>query len=127
MLITEPSKRITIECCLEHIWFKQFEGDKRKSLIVDEEIIQSLKLFQNQNLLQKEIRFYLAKLCNDKEILKLKYAFMAIDKDNSGEIEYDEIPKIFKELNIEASDVSIFFILFIERIRKYFFFYGFSL
>ena len=48
MLVTETSKRITIESCLEHNWFKQFERDKRKSLIVDEEIVKSLKLFQNQ-------------------------------------------------------------------------------
>ena len=106
MLVSEPSKRISIDCCLEHIWFKQFEINKEISLVVDEEIIKSLKQFQYQNLLQKEIRFYLAKLCNDKEIIKLKHAFMAIDKDNSGEIEYEEIPKIFKELNIEATDVS---------------------
>ena len=110
MLVSEPSKRISIDCCLEHIWFKQFEINKEISLVVDEEIIKSLKQFQYQNLLQKEIRFYLAKLCNDKEILKLKHAFMAIDKDNSGEIEYEEIPKIFKELNIEATDVSKLFI-----------------
>ena len=60
-----------------------------------------------QNIFQKEIRFYLAKLCSDKEIIKLKQAFLAIDKDNSGEIEYEEIPKIFSELNIEASDTEL--------------------
>ena len=110
MLVIEYNKRITVEAALEHIWFKQFEIDKKINLVVDQEIIESLKQFQYQNVFQKEIRFYLAKLCNDKEILKLKHAFMAIDKDNSGEIEYEEIPKIFKELNIEATDVSIFFI-----------------
>ena len=68
--------------------------------------MESLRQFQNQNLLQKEIRFYLAKLFSDKEISKLKRAFTAVDKDNSGEIEYEEIPKIFNELGIETSDVS---------------------
>ena len=104
MLVNEYEKRITVECALEHIWFKQFEIDKKINLVVDQEIIESLKQFQYQNLFQKEIRFYLAKLCSDKEILKLKHAFLAIDKDNSGEIEYEEIPKVFKELGIEASD-----------------------
>ena len=70
-----------------------------------------MKQFQYQNLFQKEIRFYLAKLCNDKEILKLKHAFEAIDKDNSGEIEYEEIPKIFNDLKIKASDVRHIYIL----------------
>ena len=104
MLVIEHTKRITVESALEHIWFKQFEIDKKINLVVDQEIIESLKQFQYQNVFQKEIRFYLAKLCNDKEILKLKHAFNAIDKDNSGEIEYEEIPKVFKELGIEASD-----------------------
>ena len=110
MLICDCNKRITIEACLEHIWFKQFDDDKKISLVVDQEIIKALREFQHQNLFQKEILYYLAKLCTDKEITKLKKAFSAIDIDNSGEIEYDEIPKIFNELGIKATDVSIFFI-----------------
>ena len=106
MLVTEPEKRMTVEACLEHSWFKQFENDKYINLAFSEEIVDSLRQFQNQNLLQKEIRFYLAKLFSDKEVSKLKKAFTAVDKDNSGEIEYEEIPKIFKELGIEATDVS---------------------
>ena len=106
MLITEPDKRITIEACLKHSWFKQFGNNKKIYLAFSEEIVRSLKQFQYQNLLQKEIRFYLAKLFSDKEISKLKRAFTAVDKDNSGEIEYEEIPKIFQELGIETTDVS---------------------
>jgi calcium-dependent protein kinase len=106
MLVTDPRKRMTIEACLEHSWFKQFENDKNINLAFSDEIVESLRQFQNQNLLQKEIRFYLAKLFCDKEITKLKRAFTAVDKDNSGEIEYEEIPEIFNELGIEASDVS---------------------
>ena len=109
MLVTEPDKRMTIEACLEHSWFKQFENDKYINLAFSEEIVDSLRQFQNQNLLQKEIRFYLAKLFSDKEVTKLKKAFTAVDKDNSGEIEYEEIPKIFKELGIEATDVSFIY------------------
>ena len=110
ILVTEPDKRMTIEACLEHSWFKQFENDKNINLAFSEEIVNSLKQFQNQNLLQKEIRYYLAKLFSDKEINKLQRAFMAVDKDNSGEIEYEEIPKIFKELGFEATDVSLYII-----------------
>ena len=106
MLVTEPDKRMTVEACLEHSWFKQFENNNNVYLAFSDEIVESLRQFQNQNLLQKEIRFYLAKLFSDKEISKLKRAFTAVDKDNSGEIEYEEIPKIFNELGIETSDVS---------------------
>ena len=118
MLVNEHNKRITVECALEHICFKQFEINKNINLVVDQEIIKSLKQFQYQNLFQKEIRFYLAKLCSDKEIIKLKHAFLAIDKDNSGEIEYEEIPKIFNDLNIKASDVRIFFLIILNFIFR---------
>ena len=29
MIVCDPDKRITIEACLEHIWFKQFEDEKK--------------------------------------------------------------------------------------------------
>ena len=90
------------------------KDDKKICSVVDQEIINSLKESQHQNLFQKEILYYLAKLCTDKEITKLKKAFSAIDKDNSGEIEYEEIPKIFNELGIKATDVSFYnFLIFI--------------
>ena len=131
MLITAHEKRITVECALQHIWFKQFEKNENINLVVDQKIIESLKQFQYQNLFQKEIKYYLAKLCNDKEIIKLKHAFEAIDKDKSGEIEYDEIPKIFSDLNIKASDVSKYILMYIfnilERIERNIFFNGLSL
>ena len=131
MLVTAHEKRITVECALQHIWFKQFEKNENINLVVDQKIIESLKQFQYHNLLQKEIKYYLAKLCSDKEIIKLKHAFEAIDKDKSGEIEYDEIPKIFNDLNIKASDVSKYILMYIfnilERIERNIFFNGLSL
>ena len=109
MLVVNPDERFSIEQCLEHQWFRLFEDDKTKNIAVDGAIIESLKQFQYRNLFQKEILYYLAKLSDDRELVKLKQAFSAIDKDNSGEIEYEEIPKIFGDLGIEASDVSYFF------------------
>ena len=109
MLINSAQSRITIEECLSHSWFKLFENDKEKNIIIDKQIINSLKQFQYNNLFQKEIKYYISKLSNDRELTKLKEAFILIDKENSGEIEYEEIPKLFHELGIEASDVSQIF------------------
>ena len=103
-LVKNYKKRMNVENALNHNWFKLFDNNKNDFRCVDESIINSLKNFQYINLLQKETFYYLAKLSDDKELLKLKKAFDAIDKDNSGEIEYEEIPKIFEELNIKMSD-----------------------
>ena len=104
-LVKDYKKRISIDSALKHKWFSLFEDNtKNEFKIIDQDILDSLQNFQYTNILQKETFYYLAKLSNDKEILKLKKAFEIIDKDNSGEIEYEEIPNIFKDLGIQASE-----------------------
>ena len=103
-LVKDYKKRISVESALSHKWFSLFENNVNNFQIIDQDILDSLQNFQYTNIFQKETFYYLAKLSNDKEILKLKKAFEIIDKDNSGEIEYEEIPKIFEDLGIQASE-----------------------
>ena len=103
-LVKDYKKRISVESALQHKWFSLFEDNKNNFQVIDQDILDSLQNFQYTNILQKETFYYLAKLSNDKEILKLKKAFEIIDKDHSGEIEYEEIPKIFEDLGIQASE-----------------------
>ena len=44
------------------------------------------------------------KFC-EKEIQKLKLAFLAIDKDNTGTIEIEEMIQIFEEMGIKRGMV----------------------
>ena len=53
--------------------------------------------------------YYLAKIANDFEVAKQKQVFSIIDTDNSGEIEYEEIPRIFKEMKVNASEEELHF------------------
>lgn len=103
-LVVDPKKRISVESAINYPWFSLFDSEQ-EDIKIQPEIIDALRDFQNQNLLQKEVLFYLAKITNESEVIKLKQAFSIIDKDNSGEIEYEEIPKIFKEMGIKATDV----------------------
>ena len=83
-LVKDYKKRISIDSALKHKWFSLFEDNtKNEFQIIDQDILDSLQNFQYTNILQKETFYYLAKLSNDKEILKLKKAFEIIDKDNS--------------------------------------------
>ena len=104
ILVTDPKKRISVESALKHEWFSLFDNYNDNNAIISKDIIFAIKNFQNQNLLQKEVLYYLAKISTDTEVQKLKQAFSIIDKDNSGEIEYEEIPKIFADLKIKASE-----------------------
>lgn len=106
ILIVDHNKRIKVDEALNHEWFKKGQQISSEAVnsVISPDIIQAIKNFQNQNLLQKEVLYVLAKISTDQEVKKLKNAFSLIDKDNSGEIEYEEIPKIFADLNLKASD-----------------------
>ena len=105
-LVVNIIERISIFEMFQHPWFKLFhsENEDHDNLIINSNIIKALKDFQSQNLLQKEVLYYLAKISTEDEVSKLRDAFSAIDEDNSGEIEYSDIPKIFQELGIKASE-----------------------
>ena len=106
ILIVELKKRITVQAMLEHPWItKSYKIQTNAQL--DREILSSLKGFDQKNLLQKEILFVMARISKENEIQKLKQAFKLIDKDNSGEIEYNCIPLIFERAGITPSSKEI--------------------
>lgn len=106
LLVLDSKRRLSIEAALEHPWIKKYQNNEDIKAI-DEGIIDSIRNFSSTNLLQKEILFYLAKISNESEILKLKQAFLQIDTDNTGTIEKDEIFSVFKKLGLEPDQVRI--------------------
>lgn len=99
ILVIDIKKRISIQGILDHPWFKIFQQDPKANKL-NEDIIKSIRDFNTKNILQKEILFMIARISRESEILQLKHAFKIIDKDNSGEIKYCEIPRLFEQLGI---------------------------
>ena len=97
------NKRISIDDALNDDWFKLNEKENN-NLIINFDIINSLKNFQFYNILKKEILYFFAKIIKDTEIDKLKNIFSLIDKDNSGGINYDNLKEMFKENNININE-----------------------
>ena len=106
MLVVDPANRITISDCLEHPWLRK-SMEAQFNTRLDPSILKSIKKFNEKNIFQKEILFILATISKENEILKLKQAFSVIDKDNSGEIEYSEIPAIFEKMGIKPKEGEI--------------------
>lgn len=106
ILVVDVKKRLSIQDILDHPWFKIFQEDPNANKL-NEEIINSIREFNTKNIFQKEILFMIARISRESEILELKYAFKIIDKDNSGEIEYCEIPRIFEKLGISPKNGEI--------------------
>ena len=106
MLVVDPNQRLKVTDCLEHPWLRkaiEVLGSSR----LDQSILTSIRRFSQRNILQKEIFFILATISKESEIMKLKQAFSAIDTDNSGEIEYSEIPTIFEKMGIKPKRADI--------------------
>ena len=118
LLVKEQNQRISIEDALAHPWFKYYLGLDVGDIPyrIDEEIISSLTEFTRKSLFQKEVMFYIAKLSKEDEIKKLKKAFLELDTDNTGTLDYGEIHTAFNKLGIKIKDVKKlfhFFLLFI--------------
>lgn len=106
LIVLNPQERLSINSTLEHPWIKLHNlKEKTSSTVIDEGIIESLRSFANSNLFRKEIMFYLAKISSEREIQKLKKAFLKIDKDNTGTIEMEEVIEIFEQMDIKRDIV----------------------
>jgi calcium-dependent protein kinase len=106
LLVLDPKHRLSLESALEHPWLIQHRDcDKDLKSTFDDGILDSIRSFANNNPLQKEILFYLAKISNESEIIKLKQAFLQIDTDNTGTIEFEEVVEVFNKLGIKPEKV----------------------
>ena len=117
LLVKDESARLSIDEALDHPWAKKHNADlttpKHQSFI-ENDIIDSLKKFTNSNCFQKEVLFYLAKISSDEEVQMLTTTFRELDKDNSGELTYEEILNAFKILNLNVKQV----LLYLNKFRK---------
>jgi calcium-dependent protein kinase len=104
LLVLDSRRRLSLEAALEHPWIIVHQNNNIKTSI-DDTIIDSIRGFATNNPLQKEILFYLAKISNEKEVVKLKQAFMEIDTDNTGTIEFEEVVNVFKKLGLDPTKV----------------------
>jgi len=106
LLVVKESDRMKSENAFEHPWICKYSSHN-STVIINDSILDSLRKFSKNNILQKEILFYLAKISNEKEILELKKAFDELDYKNTGILQLSEIEGIFKKSNIFASKVKI--------------------
>lgn len=105
LLVVNESQRLKSDEAFEHKWIIKYSSRVDSGSTLHETIIDSLRCFSKNNILQKEILFYLAKICNEKELVSLRKAFEALDYEYTGVIEYKQIEKLFSDQKIKASKV----------------------
>lgn len=121
LLIVDEFERLKSDEAFEDPWIMKYacKGDLNNISTIDDSIISSLKCFSKNNILQKEILFFLAKISNEEDLISLKKAFEALDYDYKGVLEYYQIEKLFSEQNkIKATKVNCIFIQSIKYRAK---------
>jgi len=113
LLLINENDRLKSDEAFEDPWIIKCASkyDFNNASTINESILSSLRCFSKNNILQKEILFFLAKICNEEELVSLRKAFEKIDYDNTGVIEYKQVEKLFSEQKIKASKVYLIFLL----------------
>ena len=68
------NQRMTTSQALEHEWINKFYIKKYSNLL-NNNTVDTLLNFANKDALQKEIYYFIAKICSEQDINKLKYFF----------------------------------------------------
>ena len=108
-MITPEDKRFTATQVLNHPWFKIVSEVKLEKLHFSSNFF---KEYKESNELKKIIILFIASRLQDDEIDNLKDIFKAFDKDNNGQICYDEFEKgllKLKSKKIKQEEVHSYF------------------
>ncbi len=108
-MLVPQKERYNAKQVLEHNWFDIVKDKPLKELDFDPSF---LKEYRSYTHLKKLVLLYIASRINDKEINQLKKAFKAFDKNNDGEIDYEEFRKGLSQLKsdkISEKEISEYF------------------
>lgn len=117
LLTKDPSKRISASEALQHPWIKA--GSKEVSFDVQtiEKAFHSLRQFSSKKKFVKEVLKILVAILDDKHILPMKSLFHYFDKGRDGEITFNSLKKIVREINVEITDEEL--IALIQNMHSY--------
>lgn len=112
LLLIDEGSRLKSDEAFDDPWIMKYKCSSKNECnnvsTINETILGSLRCFSKNNILQKEILFYLAKISTEEDLVSLKKAFETLDYDNTGVLEFYQIEKIFSEQKIKASKVCIY-------------------
>ena len=110
-LVKDVQGRMTTQEGLSHPWIQKFCVKSIDKTYINHETIRVLLDFAQKTRLQKEIYYFIAKVCNECDIDKFKSFFNQLDIYNVGSLTKNEIKDGFKknEIEIEEDDLEEIF------------------
>lgn len=96
-------ERYDSQQCLNHSWIQKY-ASKNDSNIIISKARDTLLDFVKKTALQKEIYYFIAKISQENDLVKLKNFFNQLDRRSTGILSIDDIEKGFKEIGINITD-----------------------
>ena len=118
MLVVDPVARIKGEEALKDPWILKYKRNStgvngtpgqgpNEDAPLDPNILKSMKEYKGVSALKKAAMNILVKMADNKDIEKLREAFIAMDLDATGDIQADELKIALKNANFNFSDEEI--------------------
>lgn len=89
-LITTPEKRLTADEALQHKWFGKFKKNAEPQYLKKKNL-KAFKQYVKHSKIQQAAMTAIATQASPEDIKELKDIFMALDKDGSGSISFEEL------------------------------------
>ena len=108
-MVVDPEKRYSGEEALRDPWFIKFRDIQKEceEYNLDPNILQRMKEYKGVSALKKVAMNILVKMADNKDIEKLREAFIAMDLDSTGDIRADELKVALKNANFNINDEEI--------------------
>ena len=103
----DVNKRMTVDEALNHPWIKKFSINSLDPSLINDDSIQLFINFAKKPALQKEIFYFLAKICNDSDITKYKNIFNFFDFNNKGALSKDDLKNGLEKNKIEIDEETL--------------------
>ena len=109
MMNPNPKNRISAKQALEHEWFEILKSQETTYDFsnINTTVLDSMKNFKWDSLLQKAALYLLVKMVPDDEYKELKLEFRKIDDNSDGMLSFDELKTAFNQIKPKLSDKEI--------------------
>jgi calcium-dependent protein kinase len=106
LLQKDPKLRPKTSKLLNFEWFKKMLNNEEQITFrqIDAQVLQHLKSFNQPNKFMKSVLKYIVKELKSSEIEKIKNAFMILDRDKTGTINFDQLQSAFKSNGFSLRD-----------------------
>ena len=105
-MLAPEKERYSASEVLAHPWFKIVKEIKLEKLNFN---FQFFKEYKEMNQLKKIVLLFIASRLSENDINNLKEIFKAFDKNNDGQIGYNEFEEGLKKLGIKDNEINSYF------------------